>query len=42
MTNAIDRFLLLQLARQAMTAHVHHQSMPVVELAGVYARPGGA
>jgi AmmeMemoRadiSam system protein A len=42
MTNAMDRFQLLQLARQAMTAHVYHQPMPIVELAGVYARPGGA
>ena len=42
MTNAMDRFLLLQLARQAMTAHVHYQPLPVTELAGIYARPGGA
>jgi AmmeMemoRadiSam system protein A len=42
MTSDMDRYLLLQLARQAMTAHVHHQPMPAIELAGVFARPGGA
>ena len=42
MTNTMDRGLLLQLARQAMTAHVHHEPMPAIDLTGVFARPGGA
>ena len=42
MTSDMDRFLLLQLARQAIEAHVYHQPMPLTELAGIYARPGGA
>src|SRR5215470_14960174 len=42
MTSDMDRFLLLQLARQAVAAHVSHQPMPLTELAGIYARPGGA
>jgi AmmeMemoRadiSam system protein A len=42
MTSAMDRFQLLQLAREAITAYVHHQPMPRIQLAGVFARPGGA
>jgi AmmeMemoRadiSam system protein A len=42
MTSEADRRLLLQLARQAMTAHVHRQPVPEPDLTGVFAQPGGA
>ena len=38
MTNAMDRFVLLRLAREAITAYVHHQPMPLIELEGVTTR----
>ena len=42
MTTDADRRSLLQLARQAITAHVHRQPMPEAQVAGVFAQPGGA
>jgi AmmeMemoRadiSam system protein A len=42
MKNEADRRLLLQLARDAMTAHVSGQPVPAPELTGVLAEPGGA
>jgi AmmeMemoRadiSam system protein A len=42
MTNETDRRLLLQLARDTIAAHVNRLPPPAPELAGVFARPGGA
>jgi AmmeMemoRadiSam system protein A len=42
MTTEQDRRLLLQLARDAIAAHVTGSPAPQVELTGVFARPGGA
>jgi len=42
MTSDADRRLLLRLAREAITAHVNRQPAPAADLAGVFARPGGA
>ena len=42
MTSESDRRLLLQLAREAITAHVHRQPIPAPDLTGVFAQPGGA
>ena len=42
MTSEADRRLLLQLARQAITAHVNRQPVPAPDLTGVFAQPGAA
>ena len=41
MTSPSDRRLLMQLAREAIAAHVASRPMPDPEMAGVLARPGG-
>jgi AmmeMemoRadiSam system protein A len=42
MTSAEERTLLLQIARDAIAAHVGATAAPVRDLVGVLARPGGA
>jgi len=42
MTSDEDRRLLLQLAREAIVAHITGAAMPAMDLSGVLARPGGA
>jgi uncharacterized protein len=42
MTSDSDRCLLLQLAREAITAHVEATPLPQPVMTGVLARPGGA
>jgi uncharacterized protein len=42
MTSDPDRRLLLQLAREAITAHVASAPLPEPVMSGVLARPGGA
>ena len=42
MTSESDRRLLLQLARDTITAHVNGLPAPTLELTGVFAQPGGA
>src|SRR5947199_8339998 len=40
-TSPSDRRLLMQLAREAIAAHVASRPMPAPEMTGVLARPGG-